>query len=136
MKTLLLGEKTLSFSDVFISHEKHIYHTGKPFRSQVAHTYEWENEQNNSKNKMHVSTFMRVETKKSAYGLHVVAKQEIYELIGKNMIGVENDTLNFQIIQGNRRGKALLVISHGLIIGDRWLCYINLKTIPTYPEEE
>lgn len=63
------------------------------------------------------------------HGLRVKPSEDVVAYIRAHMLDSEWDTFHFQaVIHDN--GHALVIVSHGQIIGSRWLAYIDADTLP------
>lgn len=67
-----------------------------------------------------------------SYSVYVYPTKEVVEAIHAHMMPVSQDQLHFEIII--RDEEALVVVSHGQIIGSRWIAEIDPATIPKKEE--
>lgn len=59
----------------------------------------------------------------------VRATDAVLEAVAGRIVTPDDD-LSFSIVAHETTGRALVVLSHGYIIGSHWLAYINPATIP------
>lgn len=63
---------------------------------------------------------------------YVTPTSMVTDYIASNMLAI-GDRLHFEIV--NRSDGALVIVSHGKILGSRWLAMVDPSTLPP-PEEE
>lgn len=81
------------------------------------------------------SSFMRatveVDGEKRRVYLDVEPHESTLDLVWRNTINVEHDTINFELIQWDA-DRALLLAHHGKIIGDVWIAVLDPRTLPKW----
>lgn len=85
---------------------------------------------------MRIGTFCAAQVGQRRYYLRVWPRAQVVEAIKMRTIHIDNDYVNFEIIQGSRVGVALVCAHQGRISGGPWLANINLDTIPRPREED
>jgi len=61
----------------------------------------------------------------------VKPKAFLIDWIKKNMLPVADDVFSYKVVARSSK-QALLIVQYGRILGDRWLAYIDPKTIPRH----
>ncbi len=51
----------------------------------------------------------------------------------RSRLVTDDDQLHFKVIGHEQTGRVLVIASHGKIIGDHWLAYVEADTLPPYP---
>ena len=87
------------------------------------------------KDRMKISNWVRVGKAHKVRGeypssFHATPKKSVLEAMDKSMIVVKYDEIYFEITVRSA-GEALVTAKHNQILGDRWLGFIDPKTIPT-----
>jgi hypothetical protein len=132
MTSLVYSNKVLKFQDLFEMWE--------PFTdwrdNRVPQEYSHECELTPYDRKtgyisgMRISVFCSADLRDSRPLLKVWPRQEVLNTVLSHTIHIAADTMNFNIIQGYRDDKALVVCNHSVIIGGVWLAHIRLDSIP------
>lgn len=129
-KTILFpgGSK---FSDFFESVD-----SGKKIVAVMVSTFSSTGRKQNDSQK--ISNFVSITKaakvkKEYPHSFYATPKKDVLAAMDKNMIVVNYDEIYFQISVRSAT-EALVLAKHNQIIGDRWLGFIDPKTIPTVSE--
>lgn len=79
------------------------------------------------RDKMAVSSYCVI--REPHQSLNVTLADWILSRIRESMLLIPNDRLFFEIVNHDN-GWSLVVVSHGVIIGSRWLAYIKTDSLP------
>jgi hypothetical protein len=80
-----------------------------------------------------IGNYMTIRAPEGHRSLRVSARPVLRAWIKENMIGIDNDTFHFEAVVHDD-GKTLLIVSYGLILGNRWLARVDSSTVPFKPE--
>lgn len=131
-KTELNGRKIV-FPDVTTFAE--LFPTHEPFKSPAKTLLtlpSWEAgtwSDRSRRTTFKVSDYCSIDGPKGYSGLHVTTTQAVLDWIENNMLPCSNDTTHFEVRFWDD-GRALVSISHGVIIGSHYLAVIDSASVP------
>jgi hypothetical protein len=80
-----------------------------------------------------VGPFCSISLTSGRRSVAVVARPAVLDVVAPRIV-TDDDHLSFEVIEHKGRGRALVTLQHGYIIGSHWLAYIDPATIPPAPE--
>jgi hypothetical protein len=116
-----------------VASERVVDDLGK-YKSTTLHT--WTRERHGKRDDpgpMCMSSYASVSGVHRRVSLDTTLTPQAIEAIGKNTIHIDDDTMNVEVIVWDD-GRALVVATHGRIIGSVWLALIDAMTIPAFPQ--
>jgi hypothetical protein len=124
-----------NWRDVFAS--ERVVEPGPKYKSTTLH--EWKplvgiDDPRRKAEPSRLSSFVSIKGRHAHVCLDVTFTAQAIEVIGRNIIYVENDTINVEVIVWSD-GRALVVAHNNRIIGGPWLAKIDTSTIPIFTYE-
>jgi hypothetical protein len=91
----------------------------------------------NLEGSMIFGSYCQITNKEGDYipSLSVKPKPEVIKAVLENTIIVEYDSMTWKIIIRSKK-EALVICSHGLILGSTWVAMIDPSTVPIIKEED
>lgn len=125
----ILLPEAKAFGDLFSAHEPWDGHEIKPrhIPAETPDATAWERSawRNDGRNEIGPYLYFRDHRPSMA----VRATDAVMEVVTPRLV-TPDDTLSFEIVE-HESGFALVILSHGYIIGSHWLAYIYPDTIPS-----